>query len=108
MTTNRPLSACRCWPPAPALALPCAAFAQTSVYGPYNADLPRGGDGLAKPPGRGRPRFRRAGRGRCRAGSRPPTVPAGRASWPGWAIRPAGGRFLTQGGAPAVWTGAAA
>jgi hypothetical protein len=94
-----------------ALLAATAAGAQTSsVYGPYNADLPRGGDGLAKP---------LAG---TAAGSRLPAegpwtlqgwvkataVPGGRVVVAGVGDAATGGRFLAlDDGQPALLDGAA-
>ncbi|MGR4862762.1 glycosyl hydrolase 2 galactose-binding domain-containing protein [Caulobacter sp. LARHSG274] len=88
-----------------------AAGAQTpSAYGPYNADLPRGGDGLAKPlaglaPGAHLPA---EGPWSLQGWVKASTVPAGRVVVAGVGDPAAGGRFLAlDDGAPALWTGAA-
>lgn len=80
------------------------AFAQTpSAYGPYNADLPRGGDGLSKPLA-GAPSAE--GPWSLQAWVRPAVVERGRTVVAGVGEAPAGGRFLVlDGGVPAVLVG---
>ncbi|WP_165190864.1 glycosyl hydrolase 2 galactose-binding domain-containing protein [Caulobacter soli] len=85
------------------LALP--AGAQTSsVYGPYNADLPRGGDGLAKPLA-GSP-LPAQGPWSLQGWIWPSAASGGRVVVAGVGDPAAGGRFLElEGGVPAIWTG---
>jgi hypothetical protein len=77
--------------------------AQTSsVYGPYNADLPRGGDGLAKPLA-GNP-LPAQGPWSLQGWISPTTAPAGRVVVAGVGDLASGGRFIIlDDGAPAVW-----
>jgi beta-galactosidase/beta-glucuronidase len=85
------------------VALP--AVAQTpAVYGPYNADLPRGGDGLAKPLA-GSP-LPAEGPWSLQGWISPATASAGRAVAAGIGDPANGGRFIgLEDGAPAVWAG---
>jgi hypothetical protein len=86
------------------VALPAAAQT-SSVYGPYNADLPRGGDGLAKPLA-GSP-LPAEGPWSLQGWIAPATASAGRVVVAGVGDPVSGGRFLgLQDGAPAVWAGA--
>lgn len=89
-----------------ALMLASAAPAQaSSVYGPYNADLPRGGDGLTKPLAASLPAD---GPWTLQGWVRASSVPAGRVVVAGVGDPAAGGRFLgLDDGQPALWTGAA-
>lgn len=98
------------------LAASCAALVATSalaqtpsVYGPYNADLPRGGDGLAKPLGQGAGKVLPAEGPWSLQGWIAPTAPlAGRVVAAGVGDPPAGRFIVLEDGVPALWTGAAA
>ncbi|WP_426009947.1 glycosyl hydrolase 2 galactose-binding domain-containing protein [Caulobacter sp. DWR2-3-1b2] len=81
------------------------ASAQTSsVYGPYNADLPRGGDGLAKPLAASLPAD---GPWTLQGWVKASNIAAGRVVVAGVGDPAAGGRFLVlENGVPAVWVGA--
>ena len=90
-----------------ALLASCAALAAASAaaqtYGPYNADLPRGGDGLSKPLAAPLPA---EGPWSLQAWVKPAAAEAGRAVVAGVGEAPAGGRFLVlDGGVPAVLVG---
>lgn len=86
------------------VALPAAAQT-SSVYGPYNADLPRGGDGLAKPLA-GTP-LPAKGPWSLQGWISPATAAAGRMVVAGVGDPATGGRFIgLQDGAPTVWAGA--
>jgi hypothetical protein len=90
------------------LTVAASASAQTSsVYGPYNADLPRGGDGLAKPlAGAALPA---QGPWTLQGWVRTADVAPGRVVVAGVGEAPAGGRFLVlDGGVPAVLVGGGA
>ena len=81
-----------------------AASAAAQTYGPYNADLPRGGDGLTKPLS-GAP-LPAEGPWSLQAWVRPAVTEPGRAVVAGVGEAPAGGRFLVlDGGVPAVLVG---
>jgi hypothetical protein len=83
----------------------CRPPPRPSVYGPYNADLPRGGDGLAKPLA-GSP-LPAEGPWSLQGWIAPTTASAGRVVVAGVGDPVSGGRFLgLQDGAPAVWAGA--
>jgi hypothetical protein len=84
-----------------------SAGAQTSsVYGPYNADLPRGGDGLTKPLAGGPLSAR--GPWSLQGWISPATASAGRVVVAGIGEPAGGGRFIVlEDGAPAVLTGTA-
>lgn len=82
------------------------ASAQTSsVHGPYNVDLPRGGDGLTKPLA-GNP-IPAQGAWSLQGWIAPTTAaPAGRVVVAGLGDAAGGGRFIgLEDGAPAVWAG---
>ena len=83
-----------------------AAQAQTaSVYGPYNADLPRGGDSLVKPLEAGAV-LPAEGPWSLQGWVEATTVSAGRVVMAGVGDPASGGRFLTlEDGVPALWTG---
>jgi beta-galactosidase/beta-glucuronidase len=86
------------------VALPAAAQT-SSVYGPYNADLPRGGDGLAKPLVGGP--LPAEGPWSLQGWIAPATASAGRVVVAGVGDPASGGRFIgLEDGAPAVWAGA--
>ena len=95
----------------PSLLSTCAALAAfpvaaQAVYGPYNADLPRGGDGLAKPLA-GSP-LPAEGPWSLQAWVSPAVVSAGRVVVAGVGDPASGGRFLVlDDGAPAVAAGSA-
>ncbi|CAN7341526.1 glycosyl hydrolase 2 galactose-binding domain-containing protein [Caulobacter sp. LjRoot300] len=86
------------------VALP--AVAQTSsVYGPYNADLPRGGDGLVKPLAGGP--LPAKGPWSLQGWIAPASASSGRVVVAGIGDPASGGRFIgLEDGAPAVWAGA--
>jgi hypothetical protein len=89
-----------------ALLLAAPIHAQT-VYGPYNADLPRGGDGLAKPLA-GAP-LPAEGPWSLQGWISPATASSGRVVVAGVGDSAATGRFLAlEDGAPAVVVGSAA
>jgi beta-galactosidase/beta-glucuronidase len=88
-----------------ALLVAVSASAQ-SVYGPYNADLPRGGDGLVKPLAASP--LPAQGPWSLQGWISPTTAPAGRVVVAGVGDPTSGGRFIVlDDGAPAVSTGAA-
>lgn len=90
-----------------ALAALSAAAQTPSVYGPYNADLPRGGDGLAKPLA-GAP-LPAEGPWSLQAWISPAVASAGRVVAAGIGDPANGGRSIgLQDGRPAVWAGASA
>ncbi len=90
-----------------ALAAFPAAAQTSSVYGPYNADLPRGGDGLAKPLA-GSP-LPAEGPWSLQGWIAPATASVGRVVVAGVGDPASGGRFIgLEDGAPAVWAGGAA
>jgi beta-galactosidase/beta-glucuronidase len=88
------------------VALPAAAQT-SSVYGPYNADLPRGGDGLSKPLAGNR--LPAEGPWSLQGWIAPSAASAGRVVVAGIGDPASGGRFIgLEDGAPAVWAGASA
>ena len=83
-----------------------AASAAAQTYGPYNADLPRGGDGLAKPLAAPLPA---EGPWSLQGWVKPAVAERGRVVVAGVGEAPAGGRFLVlDGGVPAVLVGGGA